>query len=282
MKITFLGTSGGVPSVNRGMPSISLKYDRYLFLFDCGEGTQRQMMKYKVGYGSVDAIFITHPHLDHYLGLYGFLETLKLSNPKPLAIVGPRQIVLRNYSFINYKVVRKGTVFEKPGFKILAYPVKHTKSSYCYIFQEDEKVKFNDEKAKSLGITGKKFSDIEKAGFIEIGGKIVNLEEVSFLKQGRKIAYTGDIRDNSIVDIIKGADVLIHEATFDESRKKEAEERMHSTAMDAAIVANKAGVKKLILTHISPRYSDPSILLQQAKEIFENTQIAEDGMIVDV
>ncbi len=282
MKLTFLGTSGGIPTVERGMPAISLKFDRYLFLFDCGEGTQRQMMRYKVGYGSVDGIFITHPHLDHYLGLFGFLETLKLTNKRHLSIVGPRQIELRDYDFVEYKAVRKGTVFEKPGFRITAHPVRHTTSSYLYIFEEDPRIKFHELKAKALGISGKGFSEIQKRGKLETGRGTVKLEDVSYTKPGRKIVYTGDLRDSSIADAIEGADILIHEATFATDMEKEAQERMHSTALDAATVAKKASVKKLILTHISPRYSDPSILLSESTKIFKNTVVAEDGMVVDV
>jgi len=286
LRITFLGTcGGGVPSVTRGMPSIAVKYERQLMLWDCGEGTQRQLMKYKVGYGSVNAIFVTHPHLDHYLGMYGLLETLKLSSPspKPVKLFLPGNISTRDFSFVTSSKIRKGKLYSGKGFVISAFPVKHCQSSYGLIFQEDEKIKFNEKKAHSLGLKGKLFTEIQKKGFVKTEKGKIKLDDVTWIKPGRKIVYSGDtMSDEGLIEYAKGADLLIHEGTFDESMKEEAAEKKHSTVVDAATIARKAKVKRLIITHISSRYSDQDLLLKQAKKIFSNTEIAKDGLVINL
>lgn len=285
LRITFLGTSGSIPTVERGMPSLALKYGKELMLFDCGEGTQRQLMRYKVGYGSVSAIFVSHPHLDHFLGMYGLLETLRLSSPspKPLSLFLPKAVSPRDYDFVKLTTLRKGRLYSGQGFTISAFPVRHCAGSYGFVFQEDEKIKFHEKKAHSLGLKGQMFRTIQEKGKVRTAKGIVKLEDVSWVKPGRKVVYTGDTLSHSnIIDVAKDADLLVHEGTFDSSLKDEAQERMHSTALDAATSAKSAGVKRLIITHISPRYSDTSVLLEEARKVFKKTEIAHDGMAVDV
>jgi ribonuclease Z len=282
--ITFLGTSASAPTPERGLPSIALNYEGNLFLFDCGEGTQRQMMKYKIGYGSIDAIFISHNHLDHYLGVYGLIETLNLSSPSPKPIKLFANELMESKSLLKRKFVdrigiKKGKIYRGKNFTITAFPVTHTSDSFGFIFQEDDKIKFYEEKAKGMGIQGEMFSEIQKKGYVTINKKKIKLSEVSWKKPGRKVVYTGDTAIcKEVLKAAKDADLLIHEATFDESRKEEATERLHSTAKDVAELAKTANVKVLILTHISPRYSDVSSLVNEAKPIFENILIAQDGM----
>ncbi len=285
LRITFLGTSGSIPTLERGMPSIALKYEKELMLWDCGEGTQRQLMKYKVGYGSINAIFISHPHLDHFLGMYGLLETLRLSSPspKPLSLFIPKAIEPRDYAFVKKTNIRKGKLYSRPGFTVTAFPVKHCTGAYGFVFQEDEKIKFHEKKAHSLGLKGDMFKTIQEKGKVKTEKGTIKLADVSWVQPGRKIVYTGDTLYNSnIVEMAKDADLLIHEGTFDSSLKEDAEERMHSTAAQAATAAKKAKVKRLIITHISPRYSDIAILLEEARKVFKKTEIAYDGMAVDV
>ncbi|MBI5227275.1 ribonuclease Z [Candidatus Micrarchaeota archaeon] len=304
LQLTFLGTSGGSPTVERGLPSIALRYESALLLFDCGEGTQRQMMKYKVGYGSISSIFITHPHLDHYLGMFGLLETLKMSSPapKPVDLFIPKGIDIENFEkfrFAKSNYIKRGEIFHSlsgNGFTIDAFPIKHCKNSFGFVFQERDKVKFHEEKAHSLGLNGNLFKEIQKKGKVKTNKGEISLEDVSWIKPGRKIVYTGDCApDTNTIDAAKGADLLIHESTFDSSRKVEAAERLHSTAEGAAEIAKKAGVKKLVLTHISPRYSgssgpgsgsdpdsDINQLLEEARLIYTNTVIAKDGDVIDI
>lgn len=284
-RITFLGTSASVPTLERSLPSIAIKYESQLLLWDCGEGTQRQLMKYKVGYGSINAIFITHPHLDHYLGLFGLLETLKLSSPspKPVQLFLPKAIEVRDYDFTKVSAVKKGKLFSANGFTIHAFPVKHTKGAYGFVFQENAKIKFNEKKAHGLGLEGKQFSQIQEKGIVKIKNKTIKLVDVSWVQPGRKIVYAGDCAPSSnIIEEAKDADLLIYESTFDSSLATEAKERFHSTAEDAANIAKQANVKKLILTHISPRYSDVDLLLSQARKIFPKTDVAIDGMTIDI
>lgn len=285
LTVTFLGTSAGIPTIQRGMPAIAVKYERDLMLWDCGEGTQRQLMKYKVGYGSVNSIFVTHFHLDHYLGVYGLLETLKMSStsPKPIKLFIPKNLEIRDYSFVNASRLKKGKIYTGKGFTISAYSVKHSTGSYGLIFQEDDKLKFNEKKAHNLGLKGKLFTEIQKKGSVKTKKGKVKLEEVSWIEPGKKIIYSGDCGpDEATIEAAKNADLLIHEGTFDSSMETEARERQHSTVEDAAMIAKKAKVKKLVITHISCRYSDSAILLKQAKKIFNNTVIAEDGMIINI
>jgi ribonuclease Z len=286
LRVTFLGTSGSTPTVERGMPALALKYESELLLWDCGEGTQRQMMKYKVGYGSLDAIFITHPHIDHYLGLFGLLETLKLSSPSPkkLSLFLPKAVGEPNdYGFLTTEHVKSGELYRGKGFRISAFQVKHCKGSYGFVFQEEDKLKFHEEKAHSLGLKGTLFREIQKKGKVTVGGKEICLEDVSWTRPGRKIVYSGDCTpDAHLIEAANGADLLIHEGTFDVPLKEEAQERMHSTVEDAARTAKAAGVKNLVITHISPRYSDVVPLLEGAKAIFPATQIASDGLSIDI
>ncbi len=284
-QLTFLGTSGSTPTVERGMPAIAIKYESELLLWDCGEGTQRQLMKYRVGYGSINAIFISHPHLDHYLGLFGLLETLKLSSPspKPVKIFSSGHLDFSNYLFVSPTKIRSGKIYSGHGFTITAFPVKHCKGAYGFIFQEDDRVKFHEEKSHKLGLKGKLFKEIQKKGEIKIGDKVIRLEDVTWVRPGKKIVYTGDCYpDESLFEAAKDADLLIHEATFDSSMTEEALERLHSTVELAANTAKRTNVKQLLLTHISPRYSDTASLLEQAKAIFSNTSFAIDGLTVDL
>ncbi len=291
LSITFLGTSGSIPTIDRSMPAIALKYEKELFLWDCGECAQRQMMKYKIGYGSINAIFITHPHLDHYLGLFGLMETLRLSLPssKRIKLFAGSELIetmKERYEFIETEALRRGTIYKGYGFTIEAFPVRHCRGAYGFIFREDDKIKFYEERAHALGLRGRMFTEIQRKGSIIVNGRRVNLEEVSWIKKGLKVVYSGDtLPCDSLLEAARDADLLICEGTFDGSMKKEAEERMHSTMEDAAMIANKADVKKLVITHISPRYSDSEELKKleaRVKEIFKNTAYAYDGMKIEL
>jgi ribonuclease Z len=287
--LTFLGTSGSVPSLDRGMPSFALNWAGEVFLFDAGEGVQRQMMRYKVGYGSVSHVFISHLHLDHFIGLYGFIETLRLANAKKLSIHAPRgfeKLLINKWDFLEVNEIREGEILRGNDYSISAFKVKHGGRAFGFVFKEKDRIKFDEKKANSLGIKGRLFSEIEKNGEIFVNGRKILLSEVSWVRPGRKIVYTGDTsEDESIVQHAKDADVLIHEATFLEDHKEEAEERMHSTAASAGKIASKAGVKTLVLTHISPRYhfSEEQKFLKEAREHFNgNVIVARDGMVLEV
>ena len=291
LQITFLGTSGGVPTPKRGMPSIAIKWNGEIYLFDCGEGTQRAMMQNKVGYGSINSIFISHLHLDHFLGVFGLIETLHLlqPSPKPISIYAPEYFELINkYKFITLDKIkpRGGLLLQGNDFSISAFTVKHTKNSYGFIFKENDRRKFDEEKAHALGLQGRMFSEIQKKGSLVINGKKILLDDVSWIKPGRKIVYSGDCAPSeNLIKVAKDADLLIHESTFANDKEDEAKERMHTTSKQAAMIAKQSNVKKLVLTHISPRYSEEESiknLLGDAKSVFNNTIVANDGLIVEV
>lgn len=287
IKITFLGTSASVPTVDRGMSAIALKA-KELYLWDCGEGTQRQMMKYRVGFGSIKAIFISHLHLDHFIGVFGLIETLRLSSSftQPLQIFAPRgfsELLFNRWDFLDIREIKSGLLLEDSEGSISAFRVKHAGESFGFVYKEHDQIKFYKEKAHALGLQGTLFREIKEKGYVIIGRKRIDLEEVSWVRPGRKIVYTGDcLPSQHIVEVAKGADLLIHDGTFSSEFEKEAEERNHSTAAQAAEIAKKAGVKKLVLTHISGRYKDTTALLKEAQAIFPETIIAEDGLQLEI
>ncbi len=299
LKITFLGTSGTVPSTNRNPSAIFIQFGGHRFLFDCGEGTQRQMMLAKVGFRNLDNIFITHLHTDHFIGVFGLLETMSLNErTKPLTIYAPRSKVLKvlfeifGYDGLNYdievKEAKDGDEIKFENFKIVVFKTEHIVPSVGYALIENERRgKFDRYKAeKILGIPpGPLYAKLARGESIVWKGKVITPDMVlGEPRRGRKIVYTGDTRPTiRTAEIAKEADVLIHDASFTEELKDWAMESGHSTAKEAAEIAKAANVKKLVLTHISARYSkDATPLLREAKEIFENTIIAEDFMTIEV
>ncbi len=293
LKITFLGTSAAVPSAKRAMPAIALKYDK-LFLWDCGEGAQREMMRRGIGYGGVEAIFITHLHLDHVMGIFGLIETVRMNTGREkITIFAPRgfERMLAGISptmgweptFLDIREMKEGELYRGKDYSISAFRVTHQKrDAFGLVFQEDDKNKFHEAKAKKLGLKGRMFKEIQEKGFVEVDGKKVKLEDVSWVRKGIKVAYSGDtIYEERVVEASKGADLLIHEATFGEDLKDEAMLRGHSTAAEAAEVAKRAKVKKLVLTHIGARYNGTE-LEAEAKKIFKNTVCAKDGTVIEV
>jgi ribonuclease Z len=299
MDITFLGTSTSAPTKTRNHPGIHVKFLNHNFLWDCGEGTQRQMILAGISPYKVSQIFITHVHGDHLLGVGGLLQTQGfLGRKEPLTIFGPKGIKKYvdffagwEYSFrdfeIHVKEIKEGLVYEDEDFKMTAFKAEH---SYCpnygYIFEEKVEVNLDKEKLKRLGLEGNPLNkELKGIGKVHWKGKTIYLKDVSKpIRKGIRLVYTGDSTPcDEIVKAAKGADVLIAEATFAEELKEKAHDYGHMTAKDAARIAKKAGVKKLILTHISPRYDDnPKVLEKEAREIFRNTDIASDFMKIEV
>jgi ribonuclease Z len=294
ISVTFLGTSGAIPSARRSMPSIALKYDE-LFLWDCGEGAQREMMRRGLGYGSVKAIFITHLHLDHFLGIFGLIETIRMNTQREsLLIFAPRgfsRIVEEispsmgwNPSFLDIREIREGELYRGRDYSISGFRVQHQKrAAFGLVFLEDDKNKFNEAKAKGLGLKGRMFREIQEKGEIVVGGKKVLLSDVSRVRKGIKVVYSGDtVPLDSTIEVSLGADLLIHDSTFGGDLAGEAIERGHSTAKDAAKIAKKAKVKKLALTHISGRYQAGEQLEGEARGVFAESFVARDGMVVEI
>ncbi len=281
-EITMLGTSSGAPTVERSLPSIAVRRDGDICLLDCGEGAQRQMMRFGVSYMRVKAIFITHLHLDHFLGAFGLIETMALNGrSEKLTIYGPAgsKGVFGKKEFLEVVEIGDGFHLDYGEFSVSAFKVSHSRDSLGFAFQEKEKVRFYEEKAHAAGLRGQMFSQLLQKGELKVGKKTVKLKDVTYRQEGRLLVYSGDtVPTIAVAKAAKGADLLIHESTFGSDREAEAAEAKHSTAAQAAFIAKKAGVKKLLLTHISGRYKDTSLLLEEAKKIFPNTAIAQDGM----
>ncbi len=292
IKITFLGTSGSVPTKSRSLPSVAVTYEGKTLLFDCGEGTQRQAMRYGINISSIKAIFITHMHLDHVIGIAGLVRTLALyRRTEPLYVFVPKGeekgiTALLNFdkALISYKIIIKpvkaGEVFEDKEFSVDAIKLNHTVPAYGYVFKERDKLRFMKERCRSLGIKGRMFSELLKRKSIRLkNGKTVRIGEVTYTEKGMRIAYVTDSRPSKDVEkAARGVELLIHEATFADAHRKLAIERKHSTAREAAEVAKSAGAKRLLLFHFSVRYKNTATLIKEAKKVFENVQAAKDGM----
>ncbi|MCS7122105.1 MAG: ribonuclease Z [Archaeoglobaceae archaeon] len=296
-KVTFLGTAGSVPSVERNVSSIFVQFGAYRFLLDCGEGTQRQMMIAKTGLRNLNHIFITHLHTDHFAGLFGLLETMSLNNrTEELKVYCPQAKILKKvfetfgYDGLSYEVkveeVYDGFEIDFKDFKILAFKTEHIVPSFGYAIVEKDRRKFDREKAEKLGIPpGPLYAKLVAGESIVLNEKIIKPEDIlGEIKKGRKLVYTGDTRPCArTIEVARNADILIHDAAFTEDLKDWAIESGHSTAKEAAEVAKIAEVKKLVLIHISARFSkDPSPLLLEAKNVFENVLIAEDFMQLEI
>lgn len=301
MHLTFLGTSASRPTVERGLSSIALVREGETLMFDCGEGTQRQMMRYGVGF-TLEDIFFTHFHTDHFLGVLGLLKTLALQlREQPLRIWGPKgaqALFKRADGLGNEKLtfpltvtdLEPGAVVRRKDYEIRAFEVEHRKGAALgFALVEDiRRGRFDPDHARALGIPeGPLWGRIHKGDTITLDdGREVKPEElVGPERPGRRVVITGDTRPcAATIEQAVDADLLVHEATFGDEEAARAMETMHSTAREAATVAKMAGVKRLALTHFSARYSrDPSDLGREAREVFDGEVIlAKDGLEIEV
>jgi ribonuclease Z len=299
LQIIFLGTGGSIPTPKRGLSAIAIRRKKELLIFDCGEGTQRQMIQTGIGFHRKAKVFITHLHGDHVLGLPGLLQTMALlGRKKELEIYGPKgikdfveainQTVRFSLTFsIKVRETDSGQVCEEKEYTIFSTRSSHINPSLSYAFIEKQRPgKFYKEKAQELGIPeGPLWSKLQSGQKVKlVNGKIIEPKMVlGKPRSGRKIVYTGDTGPSkAIIELAKNADLLIHEATFENEMEPRALEDGHSTPNIAAKTAKAAAVKKLILTHISARYKNVNTLLQQAKKIFTNTEVAEDFLKIDL
>ncbi|MDE1825514.1 MAG: ribonuclease Z [Candidatus Micrarchaeota archaeon] len=295
IKITMLGTSGSTPTKERGLPAAAITYNGKVYLFDCGEGTQMKMLAHGVNISRVEAIFISHVHGDHIIGLAGLVRTMALNNrQKTLTIYVPKgeektikNLIVFDRAIIDYPVEVKGTatgiIYRSEGFEVSAFRLNHQITTYGYLFKEKDRKKFIADKCRSLGIKGKMFREITQRGSITVGKKRISISSVTLPQKGKSVLYVTDTRPCASTEkAAKGADLLIHEAAYSDAQKALAVMRKHCTAGEAARLAKKAKVKMLLLTHISARYKDTDLLLSDATKIFKNTVVAKDGYTVEV
>jgi ribonuclease Z len=299
LRITFLGTSAAAPTVQRNVSGLFLKRAGESFIFDCGEGSQRQMIRFGTGFG-IGAAFFTHFHADHYLGIIGFLRTLGMyGRTEPLTLYGPRPagwLLPRAIGLgveelpwpVDIREVGAGTVHRGDGYRIEAFETDHRTPSLGYaLIEEPRPGRFDVATARGLGVPeGPMFGKLQRGEAVVLSsGRVVEPAEVlGPSRAGRRVVVSGDTRPCEATALAsKEADLLIHEATFGDDEQARAIETRHSTAREAAQVARAAGVKRLVMTHLSNRYSaDPSPLLVQAKEEFGACEVAEDGQIIDL
>jgi ribonuclease Z len=300
LRVVFLGTGGSVPTVRRSLPAVLLRRQGEQLMFDCGEGVQRQMVKAKVGFHRKMKIFVSHMHGDHVLGLPGLLQTMALlGRERKLEVYGPEGIagflecLQESLQFgLTFPVEilemqGDGVVCEEKDYVVEAVRSNHVVNGFAYAFVEKPRAgRFYPEKAKALGVPkGELWSRLQHGKAVELAdGRVAHPEEVlGSLRKGRKIVYSGDTGPfEAFVRFAAGADLVIHESTFDDALAEKAEVDGHSTPSQAALQAKRAEAKQLALTHISARYADAGLLLEQAQKVFENTVVAEDFLVLEL
>lgn len=294
-EFTFLGTSASAPSVHRGLPAQVVAYNEYRFLIDCGEGTQRQILQSGLGFKRLERILLTHGHLDHILGLAGLVSTfLRWETTEHLEIWAGRRALERVHDLIygivlkgartpfplELKEIRPGVLLEDDGFSLSAFPVDHRGSdSYGFAFTEKSHRPFLVERAEALGVpAGPIRRDLVAGATVTLpDGRRVGPEDVLGPPlAGARLVHVGDCGDTrNLVEIARGAEALVIEATYLEEEAEMAREFGHLTAAQSARLARDAGVRQLYLTHVSRRYRERDVL-DEAQRIFPATAVARD------
>lgn len=298
IRVTFLGTAASRPTVGRNVSSVLIQREGDHFLFDCGEGTQRQMMRYGTGF-SVHDIFFSHMHADHFLGVIGLLRTMGLQGrEESMRLWAPagssailEQAVHLGVERVPFAVqigeLEPGARVARDGYDIHAFRAQHgTRALGFALVEHDRLGRFDVSRARALGIPeGPLFGKLHRGESVEVDGRIIHPADlVGAPRPGRRIVYSGDTRPcKETLEAARGADLLIHDATFATDEAERARVTEHSTAREAADVARRAGARRLLLTHLSARYADdPRPLEREAREVFARVQVAHDGLVVEV
>jgi ribonuclease Z len=297
LDLVFLGTSGSMPTAQRAPTAILLRRGGERLLFDCAEGTQRQLLRSNVGLIELREVFLTHYHADHYLGLPGMLKTFALRGREtPITIYGPPGLselfgaLRRIFGRLTYPYelieLQPGEILERGNYRLATFPVNHGVSALGYAVVEDARPgRFDVEAANALGIpAGPERGTLQRGEAVTLtDGRVVAPESVlGEVRPGRKVVVSADTAySQDVVEAARGADVLVHEATFAEEERERARETLHSTAAEAAQVAHEAEVGLLALTHLSNRYFGGEIE-REARAIFPNTVVPRDLDIIVV
>ncbi len=298
MKVKILGCNSATPAYGRHPTSQVVNIKEQLFLIDCGEGTQMQMQKYSVKRNRINHIFISHLHGDHYFGLIGFLNSLALyGREKEMHIYCPEmlQAIIEiqlfhplsfplHFHFLNFE--REAMIYDSGSVTVKSFPVHHSIDTCGFLFTEKERKRMLlPEEIRHYEIPKYFYSRLtEGEDYTQKNGEVIENQWVT--KEGKKpttYAYTADTAPHEkYYDIIKNADLLYHEATYEEAHLQKAIDRLHSTAKQAATVAKNASVKQLIIGHYSSRYKEMDSLIVEARSVFENTVLAVEGEEVEV
>lgn len=289
LEVVVLGSGSIIPTKERHHASFWIRREGDVFLWDCGEGTQRQIQRAGLSFMKVDKIFITHWHADHYAGLLGLIETFNLEGrERELKIYGPeasRFVSLLSdmswYDFgfdvtavdVDYEGKEESVLVEDEEYVVKSVPVDHSVPAVAYSLEEKDRINIDEEKAAEYDLyPGPKMGELKEKGQITHKGEEIKLEDVSKVTEGRKIVYSGDtLPTETVKNLSDSADLLIHDATFAEETSHK-----HSSAKDAAKLGKEANVEKLLLTHYSRRYKDLTPLIEASEEHHDNVEVAED------
>jgi ribonuclease Z len=293
IRIVPLGISAGTPTRERNVAGLAVVLDGRALLFDCGEGTQHQLIRAPFNANRIEAIFISHLHGDHLYGLPGLLATFSMLDRRAsLAVYGPAPIrefvdaaMRTSRLWLDYELViqelEEGEIYETEGLSVTARALEHRLPSYGFAISEGTRPgRFDPARAAELGVpAGPMFGRLQRGESITLadGSSVAPADVSGPRREGRRIVIAGDTRPcRATVELARGSNVLVHEATYTDEMWKEADERGHSTAREAAEVARDAGVSRLLLTHFSPRYTDLSPLLAEARRTFAATELCEE------
>lgn len=299
LSVTILGNNSAVPAFNRHPTSQVVSHDGNNYLVDCGEGTQIQMIKYKIRRGKISHIFISHLHGDHYFGLVGLLNTFGLlSHTQELHVYGPsplQQIIEMQmkvaettlpYPLFFHTLASPGVLVDNEKIKISCFPTTHRIECYGFLFEEKEgKRKLLIDKVRKLNIPVSFYTSLQNGlDYITPKGQTIRNDEVTAApEKGKKYAFCADTRyEESIIPYIKDADMIYHETTYLDNVRDKAFERFHCTTKQAAEIARKASVKKLLIGHFSSKYNTLEQFETEAREVFPNTELAVEGNTYEI
>jgi len=298
VQVVFLGTSGSWPTPKRNVSAIAVKRGGEVLLFDCGEGTQRQLMQSAVSFMQISRIFVSHLHGDHFLGIPGLVQSMQMNDRKaPLEIFGPREVedvlpglVRLGHFAAQYPIAIRGLadgeVLDLGGYAVRAMEAPHPVPALSYVLEEKPRAgRFDLEKAKALGIpAGPLYRALQAGAPVTWQGRTFTPEMVlGPPRRGRKLVYTGDSLPNArLVPAAMDCDLLIHDATVDTTLQEKANLYGHSTARQAAEIAVQCRAKRLVLTHVSPRYEQPDKIVEDARAVYPEAVLAEDFLSMEI
>ena len=293
--ITFLGTSCMQPTKTRNHSGILLTYKAENILLDCGEGTQRQMRIAGIKPAKITRLLISHWHGDHVFGIPGLMSSIGADKPDTvLKIYGPvgskkylknmfKSFAAKNIIAHEVKEIKSGIFFENDDYQLEAQPLQHSVTCLGFSFLEKNKRKIKQDQARKLGLDGPILGKLQSGKTIAYNGRKIKADDVSYVVEGKKISYVADtVPCEGAEKLAKNADLLISEGTHLDEIKEQTEKSMHLTVKQAALMASENNAQKLVITHLSTRYKEPSEILAEAKMYFNNVVVAEDFMKIKV